>query len=199
MGLVDLLHEWDQVLTLLINSLHCWWSDHLFLFFSKKWIWVPLYVLIAYYLFRRLGWKKALVAVLSVGLTIVACDQFANVLKYGVARLRPCYDSFMLENGLHMLEGRGSLFGFFSAHAADAFGLAASSIYAFRNDPQRPYRKYRWMILVWAVLVAVSRVFAGKHYFGDVLVGALVGTGFGLLFGWLARWVIRNYIEKPAA
>ena len=196
---IHTVHHWDQDITLLINSFHSFITDNFFLFLSKKWFWVPLYGLIVGWLFYRLGWKKALITIVSIVLTIVACDQFSNLIKDGVARLRPCYSSRMLEGGLHMLEGRGNHFGFFSAHAANAFGLAVCSIMAFRNDSRLSYRNYTRMILIWAALVSVSRVFAGKHYLGDVLVGVCIGCLFGWLLGRVARWVIHQYIEKPAA
>ena len=88
---------------------------------------------------------------------------------------------------------------FFSAHSANAFGLAVCSILAFRNDKSLPYRKYAAAILTWATLVSLSRIFAGKHYLGDVLTGILIGCLFGWLLGLTARWVIHRYIEKPAA
>ena len=199
MDFIHTLHGWDQGLTLLINSYHGFLSDHFFLFLSRKWFWVPLYAMIVVYLVKRLGWKKALVVIASIGLTIAACDQFANLIKDSVARLRPCYSTRMLDGGLHMLEGRGNLFGFFSAHAANAFGLAVCSIVGFRNDRTLSYRKYTAVILIWAALVSISRVFAGKHYLGDVLIGILIGCLFGWLLGRAARWIIRRYMEKPAA
>ena len=197
--IIQALHGWDQELTLFINSFHGFVTDHFFLFLSKKWFWVPLYAMIAVYLVKRLGWKKALVVIASIGLTITACDQFANLIKDGVARLRPCYSSRMLFGGLHMLEGRGNWFGFFSAHAANAFGLAVSSIVGFRNDKSLPYRRYAAVCLTWAALGSISRVFAGKHYLGAVLVGIMIGCLFGWILGRAARWIIQRFIEKPAA
>ena len=46
---------------------------------------------------------------------------------------------------------------------------------------------------IWASLVAISRVYVGKHFLGDVLVGVLVGLAIGYLMGYLARWVIRRF------
>ena len=77
--IIQALHGWDQELTLFINSFHGFVSDHFFLFLSKKWFWVPLYAMIAVYLVKRLGWKRAIVVIASIGLTITACDQFANL------------------------------------------------------------------------------------------------------------------------
>ena len=181
------LHTLDQDLSLRINSLHTPFFDGVWQLFSDKTFWFPMYALLILFLVRRLGWKRALAGTLAIALTIVLCDQSANLLKYSVGRLRPCYSLRMLSEGLHLLEGRGSFFGFFSAHAANAFGLALCSLQCFRAQEKRQ-RGYAWFIFVWAFLVSASRIFAGKHYLGDVLVGIAVG----LLWGWLMGWVFRR-------
>ena len=114
------LHTLDQNLSLWINSIHSPFSDGLWQLFSDKTFWFPMYALVLYFLIRRLGWKKALACTLALVLTIVFCDQSAYLLKNAVGRLRPCYSLRMLQGGLHVLEGRGSFFGFYSGHAANA-------------------------------------------------------------------------------
>jgi undecaprenyl-diphosphatase len=46
-------------------------------------------------------------------------------------------------------------------------------------------------MFIWAVLVAISRIFVGKHYLGDVMVGALVGGLAGYAFARIACWANR--------
>ena len=116
----------DKAATLYVNSLHTPWSDAVWVFFSNKWVWVALYALVLYFLFRRLGWKKAFVAVAAIALTIVCCDQGANLFKNWICRLRPSHDAWMLSNGLHLPGDAGGLYGFFSGHAANSFGFAAA-------------------------------------------------------------------------
>ncbi len=194
----EILHQWDQVITLSLNHLHSGLSDNIMMFLSKKELWFPMYAIMAYFVFRRLGFKKGLIVMLSVGLTIAACDQTSNLFKYSIGRLRPCYNADMLTGGLHILEGRSSLFGFFSAHSANAFGLAAVTIYGFKNDKKFKYNKYAVFILLWAFLVAISRIFVGKHYFGDILVGGFIGIAYGCIFGFLTRLLIQKLFKERA-
>lgn len=189
--MIDTLHRLDQDLTLAINSLHFTGGDYFWQLMSWKESWYPLYALVLVMLFRRLGWKKALIVLASLILTVVACDQMANLVKDNVARLRPCYDSRMLAGGLYVLERRASYYGFFSGHAANAFGFAMCSVMGFRNDRTTRYRGYSWFIYIWASLIGISRIFAGKHYLGDVLVGTLMGLLIGFVMGWLARRAIK--------
>lgn len=184
------LERLDQDATLALNSLSSPVSDFIWQMFSNVRIWFVLYLAVVVILFRNLGWKKALVCVAALILTELACDQFANLVKDGVGRLRPCWDEYMVSNGLHILEKRGGQFGFFSAHAANAAGFALCSASCFRIDAGRDYTLYGRLIAVWAFLIGISRVFVGKHFLGDVLTGFIVGVVFAWLIAAAARAVI---------
>ena len=53
------------------------------------------------------------------------------------------------------------------------------------NAGQRPWKGlhalYSFLITFWAVMVGASRIFVGKHFLGDVLVGFTVGLVFALI------------------
>lgn len=197
----DILHRWDQMLTLFINSFHIPATDQFMMFMSDRAVWFPLYALIAFFLIKRLGWEKGLISVLCLALTLLVCDQTSNLLKNSVARLRPCYSTQMIFGGLHVLEYRGNFFGFFSAHAANAFGLAVCSSVLFRYDSKHTYKAFIVLIFTWAALLSLSRIFVGKHYLGDVIAGAMIGSGYGALIAMAARWAFAKYIDRkiPAA
>lgn len=186
------IHEFDQQITLALNSLHSGITDPVMMFFSSIPVWIPMYAIVAGLLFWRIGWKKALVAIASIALTFLLCDQIANLFKDGIARLRPCHDEFMVGAGLRILEGKGGLYGFFSGHASNSFGFAVSSSMAFRNDSRLKYRGYSVWIFFWAVMVSISRIFVGKHYIGDVVTGIIVGTLLGLACGFAARLIMKK-------
>ncbi|MCP4684727.1 MAG: phosphatase PAP2 family protein, partial [bacterium] len=70
-----------------------------------------------------------------------------------------------------------------SSHAANAFGQAVLFSFYFRKAA--PY------LLIFASLVALSRVFVGVHYPGDITAGALLGAGIGLALGFAHRKFIQ--------
>ena len=189
------IHKFDQNLTLEINSWDSPVTDPVWQFFSDIPVWIPMYGLIVGCLIWRLGWKKGLIMTLAAVATFGFCDQFSNLIKDLVCRVRPLNDAYMLENGLNVLEGASRSFSFFSAHSANAFGLATSTLIGFRLDKRLKYKGYATWMFFWASMVALSRVFVGKHYLGDILAGALIGAIAGFAFASIARIIITRYIK----
>ena len=197
-SIIDTLQRCDQNFTLWLNSFSSPISDQFWQLMSDKTFWFPAYAICAIFLFKRLGWKKALIVLGSVILAFGICDQLSNLVKYSVLRLRPSYSIEMLHGRLNLLESRGSFFGFFSAHAANAFAMATCLTIGFRNDLKHTYNFFWKGAMLWAGLVAVSRIFVGKHYFGDVLVGTIIGLTVGYFIGMLARYIIQKYLDKTS-
>lgn len=180
MEIIASLEQADRSASLFINSLNSPLTDPVWQFFSNKLVWIPLYLAVLVFFFLKFGWKTALKFLAACVLTIVICDQFSNLIKDACARMRPCHDPWMVTHGLHMLEGKGNLYGFFSAHAANAMGFALCSALCIKQGSGRKTTAYTVLIVIWALLVGISRVFVGKHFLGDVLVG----FGVGALVGW---------------
>lgn len=198
------IHKLDQLITLEINSWDSPFTDSIWQFCSNKWVWIPMYAAIIALMIWKLGWKRGLLAVAGALLTFGFCDQFSNIVKDAVERLRPLKDEFMMSHGLHVLE-RGGGYGFFSAHAANTFGLAVSTyICAKRSTTSVQGRMPSWLkaygawMFFWAFMVAVSRIFVGKHYLGDVIVGIIVGSVAGYVFGYLASYIAGRW-QRPTA
>lgn len=213
------IHQIDQLLTLEINSWHSFITDPIWAFFSDKFVWAPMYAGIIALLIWKLGWKRGLIVLAGALLTFGFCDQFSNLIKHAVGRIRPLHDEFMIAQGLHVLE-RGGGYSFFSAHSANAFGLAFSTFVGMKRslcssglhgcmkpgstvtDTDSPsampkwLKAYGWWMFFWAFMVAISRIFVGKHYLGDVIVGILVGSIAGYCFARLSSRLALRYIKS---
>ena len=210
------IHHIDQLLTLEINSWHSFITDPIWAFFSDKLVWAPMYAAIIGLLIWKLGWKRGLIVLAGALLTFGFCDQFSNLIKHAVGRIRPLHDEFMIAQGLHVLE-RGGGYSFFSAHSANAFGLAFSTFVGMKRSLMGPsvrsnqttqpeststtatmpkwLKAYGYWIFFWAFMVAVSRIFVGKHYLGDVIVGSLVGSLAGYCFARLASHIAHKTLK----
>ena len=189
------IHKADQLLTLEINSWDSFITDPVWQFFSDKLVWAPMYAAIIALLVWKLGWKRGLIVLAGALLTFGFCDQVSNIVKHAVGRIRPLHDEFMLANGLNVLENGGG-YSFFSAHAANSFGLAFSTFVGMkrclsngRSMMPKWLKAYGTWMFFWAAMVAVSRIFVGKHYFGDVVVGIIIGSLAGYAFARLSAYI----------
>jgi len=109
------------------------------------------------------------------------------VAKYSVARRRP----FVLagsEAQRDVLTGpHEDNISFFSGHTSSTFALAVAS------GATASFRGYKYAPVVWGVslplaaLTGYLSIAADRHYFTDVLTGALVGSAIGVLVPWLHR------------
>lgn len=189
------IHKADQLLTLEINSWDSFITDPVWQFFSDKLVWAPMYAAIIALLVWKLGWKKGLIVLAGALLTFGFCDQVSNIVKHAVGRIRPLHDEFMLAHGLNVLE-KGGGYSFFSAHAANSFGLALSTFVGMKRclsngSSMMPkwLKAYGTWMFFWAAMVAVSRIFVGKHYLGDVVVGIIIGSLAGYAFARLSAYI----------
>lgn len=151
---------------------------------------VPLYVYLLVLSFWKLGVKKTLLAVVCVVLLITVSDQMSNLFKTGFTRLRPCFDP-ELADVMRLVKSRcGGRYGYFSAHASNSFALAV-----FFGHVLRPYLKGLLTgLLVWAALVAYSRIYIGVHFPLDILTGALIGGGLSFIFLKLFIFASRKFL-----
>ena len=132
-----------------------------------------------------------LLLLVFIGLLITTTDQLSGFFKYGVQRLRPCYEP-ELEGLVRLVKSScGGRFGYFSAHAANAFGLATFFAVCWGK------RKWLWGAwwLLWALVVGYSRIYPGVHYPLDILTGFLAGGLLGWLFAQLYKKADQNIFK----
>lgn len=176
--MIDQLVHYDKELFLFLNNLGTSQWDGFWLFLTNKWNSIPLYVLLGFFTYKSFGLKRLLMIMVAIALLILVTDQLANFFKYGVQRLRPCHDPTI--SGLMRLvkSSCGGKFGYFSAHAANSFAVAV-----FFTSLLRPKYKFIgiWLI-IWALVVAYSRIYIGVHYPLDVFTGLIIGAFLGGLF-----------------
>ena len=119
--------------------------------------------------FPALRAKAILIVAAVIGTGIAAM-----ILKVIVGRARP----YTGEIGF-------SPFTFGSAHASWPSGHTTSS-FAFAVAVGMAFPKLRWPMLAIAALIGFSRMVLDKHYLGDVIMGATIGTlGAILIYNWL--------------
>ena len=190
--MLETLKQVDTQLLLFFNHLNNSFFDFIFFWISDKFIWIPFYLMLAFFFIRK--FKSDFIWILVfVACVIVVSDQLASsVIKPLVMRLRPCHEPSILSK-IHLVKGYcGGQFGFISSHAANTFALAA---FATKVIPQS-FKGFVPMMWIWASLVSFSRIYLGVHYPADVLVAALLGIVIGFFFAKLCLVCINKYSSK---
>ena len=78
---------------------------------------------------------------------------------------------------------------YFSAHAGNAFALAIF----FGSVLKSSLKRIGVFLVIWAALVAYSRVYIGVHFPLDIITGAIMGSLFGWLFVKLFIFALRKF------
>ncbi len=178
--MLQTLDRWDVELFRLLNGWHTTWMDPVMEALSSRMLWIPGYVLIAYFLVRTKGWKDLMVFGVITGLMVILSDQIASgILKPWMARWRPCRPEAGLDFVVHIVNGHcGGKYSFASSHAANFFTMATLFSHRFQARP------WPFIFLLLACLTGYSRIYLGVHYPGDILAGSLIGFLCGIL-GWI--------------
>lgn len=163
--------QWDSDLLVLINSKRSEWLDSLMTAISNHWVFAIVCAVVCVLIAYKCR-KNGLTAIFFLIGGLAAASGLNNLLKIIVRRPRPCES---LLGSINILEDCGDAFSFFSAHSSNAFCLALFSSLLLRN------KWYAIIINIWAVTVAYSRLYVGKHYPLDVLCGIIFGSAIGFL------------------
>ncbi|MBR5687559.1 MAG: phosphatase PAP2 family protein [Prevotella sp.] len=185
--MLDYLIQIDQDFLLWVNSCHNTFWDGVMYLYSEKIVWVPFYVSLVYVIAKNFSWRVALMILAAAVLVVFVSDQLsAKVFRSWVDRYRPSHDD-SISSMVHIVFGkRGGKWSFPSSHAANAWGLAVYLVLIFRK------KWFSLLMIVWALLMCYSRMYLGMHFFGDLLVGGLIGALTAVLV-WLIVKKLSGY------
>lgn len=171
----------DRTLFLYLNNLGDPAYDPFWLMVSGTWVWVPLYVIFLYLIYKKYGRRNIVFVLIFVLLGVTVSDQLSNIFKMGIMRLRPCHN-ISLSTMMRAVKC-GGLYGFYSAHASNTFFIATFMISVLG----RVNRFFSLILVFWAMTVSYSRIYLGVHFPLDILMGAIVGILLGGFFSALTK------------
>ena len=126
-------------------------------FGDAGWFWIVLGLTLLFFNKTR---KIGITVCFALLLNLILCN---ITLKPLVARVRP----FDLAEGIELIISKPLDFSFPSGHTSASFA-AASAVFGHN-------KKYGTFALVFAFLIAISRLYLYVHFPTDILAGAIVG------------------------
>lgn len=177
--------------------------DRLMFALSSVGVWLPLYGMIGWLVWRQYGWRNTLIFIALIAIAIGVSDMIAGIFKHNgllgnllsdfTPRLRPMFtpsleglditaDSLAAlrrtgtpgEWAVHVpVEAVSGRYGTVSAHAATIVALAVFSASVIRQ------RWFTWIATLSALLICYSRIYLAKHFPMDLVWGTLVGIALG--------------------
>ncbi len=187
-SLIDTLKNWDQELFLVLNGAHNGFWDFVMWWASDKFIWIPVYALFLFLLWKQHG-RKIWIIIFFAALLVFLSDQISvHFFKDVFQRFRPSHEP-AIKDVVHIVNNyRGGDYGFYSSHASNVFALA---VFVISLLPKKPLGIV--LIIGWAMLIAYSRIYLGVHYPGDVLAGALAGSILGFFLARMAGKAMNSF------
>ncbi len=166
--MLDSIIKYDKDLLVFLNNLGNEQWDPFWLVITNQLYWTPLFLFIIFLAIKSFGWKQGGFIILSLILLVAFSDQFTVFIKDNTHRLRPNNDSEIK----HLLRTliKPQSFSFMSGHATTSTFFSVFVIFLMRE-------KYRqiYLVLLFPLFFAYSRLYLGVHFPIDVSVGIVTG------------------------
>ena len=157
-------------------------------------MWIPLYAIIIYIVWRRWQWRGVVMLVVAAAIAMGLSDIMSGIFKH-TGPLKELWSSFPVRqrpmftealDDVHVVSFAHGPYGTVSAHAATITALAVISSMVIAR------RWFSYTMLIVALLVCYSRIYLACHFPQDILLG--VATG--LLTGYIGARLFRCGMKR---
>lgn len=176
----------DKQLLVYLNGLGSPTYDSLWLIITKQVYWTPFFLFLAYLIYKKMGLKNLGIIILFIALILLCCNTSVEFFKSTFQRLRPCNDP-QIKDIIRIVHQSDS-FSFFSGHASNSMATMM-----FLYLILKKHYKYIFLIFLYPLIFAYSRIYLGVHFPTDILTGYAFGATFGIIFYMVyKRYFIKN-------
>ena len=182
----DYLLHLDKKLFIFLNNLGSTPFDGIWLLITQQINWIPFFLILLFILFKNLGTKKLGIAILTVAVLITFTNEITDIIKFSVQRIRPCNDDTLA--GLIRVVKDSDTFSYFSGHASNS---TASMMFVYLI--LRQCYKYTYLIFLYPLIFAYSRIYLGLHFPLDIISGFVFGSLVGVLFYRIYNIILTKY------
>jgi len=193
----DYLESIDRSIVLAVNGWNTPFLDQFFWYVTQTITWIPFYLLLIYFIWKKSGTKITLIFLVMALLMIAIVDSTTTIFfKDTIMRYRPSHN-LLLEKHLHyyMEDGHtylGGKYGFFSSHASNNAAVALLGWFFLRPF----YPNLKWVLIFCVTLIGLSRIYLTMHYLSDVLCGVVWGITWAFVFWKLYQLLIANKLAS---
>jgi undecaprenyl-diphosphatase len=187
--MIEKILKLDQDLFVFLNGLGSETFDGFWLLITKQISWIPVFLIIGYLVFKHLGWRHAVLVLITIAALLTVTDQTTNLVKGYFHRIRPGNNP-ELAHIMRIVQSRNS-FSFFSGHAANSMAVAVFLFLVMKR-----YLKYMGFIFLWPLIFAYSRIYLGLHYPLDIFCGYCWGILMGTLMHEAYRFARNRFFPK---
>lgn len=184
--MLEYLVHLDKKLFVFLNNLGSTPFDTIWLLITKQTNWIPFFLILLFILFKKLGPKKLGIVILIIVGLITFTNEITDIIKFSVQRIRPCNDDTLV--GLIRVVKDSDTFSYFSGHASNS---TASMVFVFLI--LRQYYKYSYLIFLYPLIFAYSRIYLGLHFPLDIISGFVFGGFTGFLFYKIYKKIEKKY------
>jgi len=183
----EFIQKYDVIILDFLNGLGSPMTDPFWLFITKIYVWIPLFIVMFFFSFRNITKRRAVSIFLIFVVMLAFVLGMTEIVKCSVARIRPC--NTVALNGLFRELIHPNDYSFFSGHSATSVSITTYFIILFRKQ-----FKWVYILFLWSGLFMFSRLYLAAHYPSDIITGAAVGFCVGLLFVKLTKLVMKKQI-----
>lgn len=173
--MLEKIIDLDKNLFVFLNNLGSTPFDPIWLLITKQFNWIPFFIILLFILYKKIGQKQLILALVTIAILITFTNEITDIVKFKVQRLRPCNDEEL--TGLIRIVKDSDTFSYFSGHAANSM---AAMMFVFLI--LRTYYKYSYLIFLYPLIFAYSRIYLGLHFPLDIVSGYIFGSLTGILF-----------------
>lgn len=164
----------DKQLLVFLNSFGSPAFDSFWLYITKQAHWWPFFLLLGYLIYKKLGIKNLGIVILFIAILLFVGNESVEFCKIHFQRLRPCNDPEIKD--IIRIVHQTKTFSFFSGHAANSTASMTFLFFILRK-----HYKYAFLIFLYPLIFAYSRIYLGVHFPIDILTGYVFGFTLGFL------------------
>ncbi|MBQ0767754.1 MAG: phosphatase PAP2 family protein [Bizionia sp.] len=188
--MLEQLIQLDKDLFLYLNGMGNVYWDAFWMFYTAKFNWIPLYAVLVFLMYKKLNSKMFVLTLITIVLMITFTDQVTNLFKHGLKRFRPCHDESLVDIMRLVKSHCGGQYGYFSGHASNSMAVA---IFTGKMLQYR-FKYLIYIMIVWSLFMAYSRIYIGVHFPLDILSGLIFGGVSGYGFYRLERYLQKRFV-----